>query len=198
MALLSYLRLFVKTGRIVLQIKMFKDLKKYKTILVTGPQRSGTTIAGKMIAHDTGHEYIDEYDYQTIQEKLFLKVLADKQNIVVQCPAMSHIIHKVADENTLVVMMIRNSDDIYASEVRMKWFIGPYVELARLGMDRHTAKRFRMRGGRVSDLKYERWEKKQKKLIPHYLELEYESLSSHPLWIPREKRVNFGGKQTEL
>jgi len=109
---------------------MFKYLTKYNHILVTGPQRSGTTIAAKMIAKDTRHKYIKE--------------------------------------------------------------------LARFGMSRHQAKSFRMRGGRVCDLKYKRWREEQRDKIPHYIELEYESLSAHPMWVPKERRVNFGGKQTEL
>lgn len=177
---------------------MFKKFAKYNHILVTGPQRSGTAIAAKMIAKDTGHKYVDEYDYQTIHEDKFLAILANNNNIVVQCPAMSHFVHKIADDSTLVVMMMRNCDDIVASEKRVRWFVGPYTELARFGVSRKEAKRFRMRGGRVSELKYKRWREEQRGKIPHYIELEYESLSAHPMWIPKEKRVNFGGKQTEL
>ena len=177
---------------------MFKNFVKYNHILVTGPQRSGTAIAAKMIAKDTGHKYVDEYDYDTANEDKFLVVLANNKNIAVQCPAMSHLVHEIADEDTLVVVMMRNCDDIVASEKRVRWFVGPYTELARFGMSRYRAKRFRLQNGRVSELKYKRWREEQRDKIPHYLELEYESLSGHPMWIPKEKRVNFGGKQTEL
>lgn len=174
---------------------MFKHLSRYNYIFVTGPQRSGTTIAAKMIAHDTGHKYIDEADFNTANEEKFFSILKSHKNIVVQCPAMSHMIHDIADDKSLVVIMLRDIDDIVASEKRVKWSIGPYLELERFGMSRKRAVSFRRRGGKVSELKYQRWEKEQKDKIPHYIELEYESLSSHPMWVPKEKRINWGIKQ---
>ena len=176
---------------------MFKDLAKYNQILVTGPQRSGTTIAAKVIVADTGHKYIDEYDYKT-SEVGFLRLLPRNNNVVIQCPAMFHCLPEIADKNTLVVMMMRNTDDIVASEERIHWWSsGAYRELKRLGIEGPEARRFRRQGSRVSEVKYQRWEKIKNK-IPHFLELEYESLSKHPLWIPKEKRINFDKKQTEL
>ena len=39
---------------------MFAELKKFKKIIVSGPQRSGTRICGKIIAHDLDYRYCDE------------------------------------------------------------------------------------------------------------------------------------------
>ena len=177
---------------------MFEKLTKYSRILVTGPQRSGTTIAAKMIAKDTGYKYIDEFDFGTKDEKGFLSTLTNCKNLVIQCPAMSHLVHKVANDDTLVVMMMRDINDIVASEKRVNWSGGPYAELEKFGMTGKRARSFRQHGGKISELKYKRWNEEQKNKIPNYLELEYESLSKHPLWVPKEKRVNFHPKQTTL
>lgn len=175
---------------------MFEDLVQYDHILVTGPQRSGTTIASRMISADTGHRYVSEDDYGVYVEEAFADLLAQEHRIVIQCPAMSHIVHEVASASTLVVMMMRDCDDIVASEERAGWTVGPYPELYKFGMSRRQAVSFRRRGGRIAELKYERW-KKQREQIPHYLELDYESLAAHPLWVPKTERVNFSPRQTE-
>ena len=44
---------------------MFEYLKEFPVVLVTGPQRSGTRICAKMIAHDTGHRFVDEREIHT-------------------------------------------------------------------------------------------------------------------------------------
>lgn len=175
---------------------MFEDLAQYDCILVSGPQRSGTTIAAKMIATDTGHRYVGEDEYGVYSEEAFVDLLATEHHIVVQCPTMSHIIHEVANTNILVVMMMRDLTDIAASEKRVGWTVGPYPELYKFGMSRRQAVSFRRRGGQVAVLKYERW-KGQREQIPHYLELEYESLVAHPLWVPKEQRMSFGPRQTK-
>ena len=175
---------------------MFEHLAIYDQILVTGPQRSGTTIAAKMIAQDTGHRYVDEVEYGTHSEEAFLDLLRTSHRVVVQCPAMCHVVHQVAASSTLVVMMIRDCDDIQASEERVGWTIGVYQELYTFGMTPLRARAYRMKGGQVAPLKYRRWREEQRDLVPHYLELEYEALSTHPLWVPREQRVHFTARQT--
>jgi hypothetical protein len=174
---------------------MFEDLVQYDHILVTGPQRSGTTIAAKMIAADTDYRYVDESEYDVHLEEAFADLLAQEHHIVVQCPSMSHIVHQVVNEHTLVVMMMRDCDDIAASEERVGWTVGPYPELYTFGMSPRQAVSFRRRGGQVAPLKYARW-KEQREQVPHYLELAYESLAAHPLWVPKERRVDFAPRQT--
>ena len=41
-------------------------------------------------------------------------------------------------------------------------------------------------------------ENKMSKLIKNTIELDYESLSVHPMWINKEKRKDFDDKQTEI
>jgi len=177
------------------EVIMFERLTKHNVILVSGPQRSGTTIAAKMIAADTGYGNIDETGYGVYSRKRFTAIIC-QDRIVVQCPTMSHVLHKVATDETLVVFMVRDLEDIVASERRINWTIGPYKELANYGLSRKAARRYRHHGGQVAPLKYAFWWGTQRELVPHYLELDYESLSAHPLWVSREQRAQFNAKQT--
>ena len=176
---------------------MFEHLAKYDVILVSGPQRAGTRIAAKMIAADTGHRYVDEDDFKVYSRRRFDAIL-QQHKVVVQCPAMCHVLHEVATDDTLVVMMLRNMEDIAASEKRINWTGGAYKELANFGMSRQAAKKFRQRGGQIAPLKYARWWGHQRKRVPHCLDLGYESLSAHPLWIAKEQRAEFVANQTEV
>jgi len=168
---------------------------RFERVLVTGPQRSGTRIAAKMIAQDIGYKYVDELDFGVHDREAFERILEDTR-IVVQCPTMCHAIHKYADDETLVVLMVRDLDDIAASEERIGWEAGPYAEYHNYGMSDKQAIRHRRHGGRIAAIKYGHWRARQRDLIEHYVELEYESLAGHPLWIPKEQRIDFRHNQT--
>ena len=139
-----------------------------------------------MIAADTGYEYVDEAAFVFNADKFAKTILAE--SIVVQCPTMSSTIEYYAEDDTLIVFMFRDIDDIARSEDRIGWAVGAYKELKSLGMISNHAIKYRRGGGRTAPLKYKLWTG-QKTIIKHYLELEYESLSDHPLWVPKEKRV---------
>ena len=174
---------------------MFKHLAKHDVILVSGPQRSGTRIAAKMIAADTGHRCVDENEFRVYSRKRLYAIM-QQGRVVIQCPAMSHTLHEIATDDTLVVFMIRDLEDIVASERRINWTGGPYIEMKNYGLARKAAKRYRRHGGQVAPLKYARWWGYQRERVQHWLELEYESLAAHPLWVPKEQRANFVAKQT--
>ena len=175
---------------------MFEDLVKYKRILVTGPQRSGTRIAAKMIAADTGYEYVDERAFRVHSETYF-KRWAQKDRVAIQCPGMMHAIHKFATDDTLIVVMIRELEDILASQERVDWENGILDELYKYGVEWNDL-RFYAANCRppVSILKYNHWAFDQKYKVKHYLELEYELLSEHPLWIHKDERKDFTTEQT--
>lgn len=173
-------------------------IKGYGRILVTGPQRSGTRIAARIIAHDTGHAYVDEAEFEVHRGSLFDGILKDRSQIVVHCPGMCYAIEKYSDDDTLIVMMIRPISDIIASEQRIGWKHGPYHEYERYGIDRLKARWERRHGRPISQIKYDHWHSYQRDRIRHYLELDYQSLSDHPLWVPKERRLNFAYNQTSL
>src|SRR5690606_32596522 len=102
-----------------------QDLDKFKHILVTGPQRSGTTIAAHILAHDLKYEYIDERRVGVRSyTKLFQELTSDR-NSVVQGPCFASDCHWIDAPDTAVVFMIRNCDEIVASEQRINWLEAP-------------------------------------------------------------------------
>ena len=177
---------------------MFEHLKEFPVILVTGPQRSGTRICAKMIAHDTGHRFVDEAEIHTdsLYELVLQMHFAEErgQKIVVQCPALCHDVIHFKPYNPAIVMMIRNIDDIHASERRIGWW---FNDLEAIKYWDWTEQERPM--GDIARLKYDYWwlvcqEWKE----DSWFEVEYESLSAHPLWIPKEERGDFNAWQTEV
>lgn len=172
---------------------MFQELgERFDIILVSGPQRSGTTICSKMVAQDTSYALVDEMGFNAHNEDHWRQIISDGHNLVVHCPAMCHLLHEWADdERVAVVIMVRDLRDIITSQERIGWTAREEPrELAKYGADY----------GPIALVKYEYWNRVQRDLFPEErrFEIEYESLSSHPLWVPREARLNFGYKQTEL
>jgi hypothetical protein len=165
---------------------MFEHLAVHPRIVVTGPQRSGTRIAAKMIAADTGHAFVDEMEFAIKDAGAFGEVLR-REGIVAQAP---HMLKDLVDEppaGTFIVLMRRDLGRIHASEHRIRWaevYGGNITELAKFGLSE----------GDPATLKYAYWDSRPK-LVP-FLELEYEALRSHPLWVPDEQRHDFGPLQT--
>jgi len=154
-------------------------------ILVTGPQRSGTTIAAKMIAQDTGHLLVLEERFGTHDKGRWEKIIEGSHGVVIQCPTMCRWAHQFGErDDVLVVLMRRDIDDIIASQERIGW--RERRELVPYGVDE----------GPIAAVKYDYWEREQVGQIRHSLELEYEDLSDHPLWVPKARRRRFGPRQT--
>lgn len=174
------------------------DFQQFHKILVTGPQRSGTRIGAKIIADETNYTYIDERDFGVHDRELFEGVLKSEKKLVIQCPGMCYCIERYSNPDILIVMMIRPIPDIIASEKRVKWIHGPYHEYEKYGIDRLEARNLRRHhNDQISVRKYQYWRSYQKDRIQHLLELDYESLSYHRLWIPKEQRKHFAAEQTE-
>ena len=169
---------------------MFEHLKKWPRILVTGPQRSGTRIGAKMIAHDTGHSYVDEDAFYVDSLNHLTAILRREKGIVVQCPGLFRYVHLLAmnGPGVFVVVMRRTLEDIWASRDRIDWA----WELPELIRYSHVA-------GDPAQFAYRFWEHTQEDLLAgRGLEVEYGKLEGHPLWIPKEQRADFKAKQTEL
>lgn len=160
-------------------------LGKFDKIIVTGPQRSGTRICAKMIAHDTGHRYVDESEVGIDSLYRLRTLLQSNHRFVVQCPALCRHVHVFSDDDTAIVLMRRDVEDIIASQKRIGWS-WEKVELARY--DRSD--------GAIAEVKYRFWEEGQRRQIRHAFEIEYESLARHPLWVPKLLRRSFRAGQT--
>ena len=165
----------------------FGKLTKYYSIIVTGPQRSGTRIVAQMIAQDTGKEYVDE-------KRLFADSLYKLRTFlgyptIIQAPALCAYAHVFGqfNDDMAVVLVRRPIEEIIASQARIKWDGEPIERLRYPWLD-----------APISVIKYAYWDQYQRHRILHPYEVEYQSLSSHPLWIPPEKRKNFKYNQTMI
>lgn len=173
---------------------LFESLQSYRKILVTGPQRSGTTITSQILAHESGYRCVDEREFEWRDISRFRQLIEAPEKMVIQCPSMSHLVEDFGQPEHLVVFMQRNPLDIIASEKRIGW-----------KSERYGKKLYR---GKVSYLphwltplcvlKYLHWHLEQKPLVARYFDLPYEALKAHPLWLAKELRSSFGAKQTSL
>lgn len=168
---------------------MFEHLAKFRVVIVTGPQRSGTRITAKMIAHDTGHQFIDERAINI--DSLYRLVDALRLNgVVVQCPALSRWVHTFGQNEDIAIVMVRRPvEDIIASQERINWTEQfEMIELIRYGAIK----------GPIARVKYDYWDSHQKEHILNAFDVNYEDLSNHPLWIDKSKRADFGPHQTRV
>lgn len=173
---------------------MFEHLRKHDRLLVTGPQRSGTTICAKMISVDTGHTFLSEAhlvggSHIDDQWHKLADLVKTRQRIVVQCPSLSRWIHDFSSEDTLIVFMRRKIRDIVASEKRIGW-----GDSAQRAVYKKALRCYEF-PATVAEAKYLFWEEVQRSVVHHWLEIEFESLKDHPLWVPAERRVDFGPRQ---
>jgi hypothetical protein len=173
--------------------------RHYDTILITGPQRSGTTIMAVALSNDLKYRHIDEDHYGVRNYDRFnKKVFHGPANIVVQCPALSHLIVNMVLNNSrtrkiLVVLMMRPINEIITSQKRIKW-VGEVKE--RENYKLHFPGKY-PHNLPIAQIKYHIWNKIQKpRLHPNnYVEFDYNQLKSSPYWIEPDKRKQFESKQ---
>ena len=96
------------------------QLSKYKKIYVTGWARSGTRITTRMIAHDTGLEFIDETEWGVMQKPKLDFINKYQNNFVIQATSAYFFIDEYNDKDSLVVFVRRNVDDVRKSWSRLR------------------------------------------------------------------------------
>lgn len=168
-------------------------LKPYNAVLVTGPQRSGTTIAGRILASELGYRYADEDEVRIHDHNKAYEVLK-AGNVVLQAPGLCHHADLFTVKlNLAVVMMRRPVDDIYKSEARIHWrdlYGGANLKAEQ---DKYAA-RFGIYGDNIAAIKYFCWQEFQKPVLgERAFELEYDELRAHPYWT--DKRETFDARQ---
>lgn len=178
--------------------KLFKKLKQFEYILVTGPQRAGTTITAVMIANDLDYEFLEE---GTVWGRLgqwppnppAVRDLRDYFNTfppcVIHCPEHSAYCHLYAGlDNVAVVMVRRDVNDIIASQERVGWGF-EWLEMKHYPGEKRP----------ISEVKYRHWDEYQKnELGTQAFEVDYESLKCHPMWVDKEHRQDFAIAQVEV
>jgi len=166
---------------------MYESLKEFNSIIVSGPQRSGTRFAAKCIAQDTGKTYIDEKDINFHDFRL-LEYYINKGNCVIQCPSLCHMLHLIPNPRALIIMMIRDIDDILLSQSRIGWYKeARLLELYKYGCTE----------GIISRIKYNFWHTYQKQILGNRARtIDYKYLQRHPLYISKKDRKEFSWDQT--
>jgi hypothetical protein len=174
--------------------ELIEKLKKYKKIVVTGPQRSGTTFFSNSLSKELGFRNIDERKYKVHIEDLFLKELKS-ENIVIQAPAMSHMIHLLEkDKSVCIVFIFRDDEEIINSEKRIKWDVNhfqteknKYINMFGVGIRKYK-KNCKMK-------KYV-WNFIQKKQLKNdHLEVCHSILKEFNGFLDKKERKNFRPKQ---
>jgi len=184
-----------------------EGFKKHKQVVVTGPQRSGTQIAGRIIADILDWEFVDEREmcipYVKHDTRYFDWMALPKVPTVLQCPRISHVCHQTP-KPTLVVFMMRDVEEIIASD---KHRVETY---RRYSMKKHKSVAvksvFIEKGHQYSNTFYDGvlsgveevpqrvydvWNTIQKQYDFNWYELDYNILEQHPLWVPLNDRRRY-------
>ena len=166
---------------------MFERLAPFRCIIVTGPQRSGTTVAAAMIACDLSYWFYKEEAICTSDLGRARRLVAKVDSFVLQAPAICRWVHFLTSPTVAIVLMRRNIEDIVASEKRIRWHgsVHNKLELRQYGLETSI----------ISEVKYRYWDTIQKHLIDNPFEIQYESLAAHPMWVPKEERAHFRSRQ---
>ena len=167
---------------------MYESLAQFRNIVVSGPQRSGTRFAAKCIAHDTDKTYIDEKDIAFHDFRL-LEYYLNKGNCVIQCPGLCHMLHYITDQTTLVILMVRDIDEIMMSQNRINWGTESRLqELYKYGCSE----------GVIARIKYAFWNVHQKQILgDRGRTIDYDFLKQHPLFVEKRTRGTFTWDQTK-
>jgi hypothetical protein len=150
-------------------------------IMVTGPQRSGTTIAALILAQELGYPCYLEEHFGIHNLKRFFEIYSATK-FVVQAPALSAYTNLIPGS---VVFMMRPINEIICSQERISWN-EEEIEKAKYFSDSKLP---------IAVFKYKIWEQYQKHQSNRF-ELEYHSLKDNPLWVDETLRINFHARQT--
>jgi len=182
---------------------LLNKLKRFEKVVITGPGRSGTTIAAVIIAEELGYKFANESWFASTRFDKFLQLLQIPTNMVIQAPCLSEKMHWIgAESKVAIVLMKRDINDIVESQERTLTFneelveggftsCTPEWEKFRLGKYNKTE-------GCIPEIVYDFWYKHQAQGILNKFELEYEDLKSHPLWINKKDRNFTRTKQINL
>ena len=153
--------------------------KQYSSLLVTGPQRSGTTVTAHILADELQYRYVDEAEI-FIESKQAAAHFLTQPKVVLQAPGLCHVAQQFGCP---VIMMRRAVEDILNSQRRIAW-----------EFEDHELSKYPGRKGPICEIKYQCWDDEQKHFCVSY-DLDYESLSEHRLWVPPKERLHFASRQ---
>ena len=167
--------------------EVIDTLSKYDKVIVSGCQRSGTTICSQMLSMDLGCTWIDETDVANDWREVSRLLLGDG-TFVLQAPALSSKMDLIPeDPKCAIVWMKRPKQEVVRSMARIKWNVHERQEkssyIARWGY--HD-------GQHIWDVKKDAWETKQKPALSvDWYEIRYHSeyVEGHFLFKTKSSRV---------
>ena len=173
----------------------FSDGRKSKTILVTGPQCSGTTIATQIISKELDRKLYLEEDFSVHNEDQLVDLITlIKIPSVIQCPSMSHIIQDLSKIGCFIVWMKRPFHDIHASEKKIGWKVHEHIEKAKY-TQKFPLKTNLFENMRSAEMKQNMWDTYQKQTLDGgFFELDFRMLRRHPMWV--NNRAEFKSRQS--
>ena len=200
-------------------------IKGYDRIVIVGPQRSGTTFVSQAITDTLSFKNIDEHAFNVKDVGMFKNIFKQK-DIVVQAPGLTHLIHNLVGENDLVIFMTRKWSDIIKSVYRKNGKLSNWIlmgEMYDVNKHYYTTGYYKDASGKIHylyqekdskcesifekvvekdsyylDVVYKMWKHYQRDLITNYIQLDYESMKSHPMWVDKQQRGKFHAKQTKF
>tara|TARA_R110001592_G_scaffold243282_4_gene504280 strand:- start:195 stop:890 length:696 start_codon:yes stop_codon:yes gene_type:complete len=190
--------------------------KGFRNILIIGPQRSGTTFTSQALAKTLGYNNIDE-DAFNVKNAVKCREIMERGNNVIQAPGLTHVAQFLADERDLVVFMVRKWSDIIKSVYKKNGFLSDWVIMNHMYnynlynyMHPHKTglkvnvpeieeyfNKYVDKNNYYLDVVYKIWDYYQKDKVKNWINLSYESMETHPMWLDKSKRKNFHSKQTK-
>lgn len=156
-------------------------------IVVTGPQRSGSTFVSNCLAKSFSAHHIDESEFDVYFIDWFFKIAEKHDSWVAHAPGlfteMFTILNRFPDVTFVVVR--RQIEEILNSQKRINWT--DEYERAKLHLTSGDMRH-------VCEVKYMYWDM-WKRYLPSWVEYSYRDFEVHPDWVADEKRINFSPKQ---
>jgi len=170
-------------------------LFSYSQIIVTGPQRSGTTFTARAIAATMAMSYVDENEVKVREKDLLMNLLRFRSAIVVQAPGCTHLLHDIDEPDTAIVWVRRPIKDILESQSRVKWS-GEEQELRqyRSFQNQHCPPHIHGSAA-IKTWHWDSWQKSACKVDTFEMNYGCKFLTEHDLWVNKSKRSNFGIRQ---
>ncbi len=175
---------------------IINKINHYDKIVVTGPARSGTAIATRILANELNKNPILEDDHGNYLIK-GLRLLNNPGSFVLQSPGLLCKIKKLNHRTDIAfVIMIRPIEDIISSRKRINYSYTNTQSLYYFLKDNELKNLLLPIDKEISLIKYRLYYDHLKKTNPNCFDLYYDSLINHPFWIPKESRLNFKTHQT--
>lgn len=166
-------------------------------VVVSGPQRSGTTFAAQALADTLRLRFVDEHELKVGDPRELTRLLAHDDSWCLQAPGFSYMLHHLpAVPGLAVVWMLRDHGEILASQRRVGWC----RQQERLERDKYEGapqcsitmnSRFKLWHWRT-------WQAAACAASTYELQYDSDYLTSHRLHIGKAQRQSFGAKQTTL